>query len=124
MSHNRFGRLFLLACAAVITAIPASAEVLTLAWDANTEPQVVGYIVYIGPSSGAYNQRLDVGRVTQYALVASPGTAYCFAVSAYASGPEEGSLSAEVCTTVSGGTSNTAPTLANPGDQSSPVGQP
>src|SRR5688572_23258131 len=108
MPQTRLRRLFLLACAAVITgAIPALAETWTLAWDANAEQHVVGYVVYIGPSPGAYTERVDVGQVTQYALEASPGTAYCFAVSAYASGPEEGPRSAEICaTTGSGGTAN------------------
>ncbi len=124
MSQTRLGPIFVFACAAVIAgANPASAETLTLAWDANIEPQVIGYVVYMGPSPGAYNQRVDVGPATQFAVEASPGSAYCFAVSAYIAGSEEGPQSAEICATATARSSNTAPTLANPGDQSSPVGQ-
>jgi hypothetical protein len=106
----------------------AHADSLTLAWDQNPEPDVNGYIVYIGNAPGAYSQQIDVGMATQYVLAAAPGQQYCFAVSAYAPGPIEGERSPEVCATTGsggsggGGGSNLAPTLANPGDQSSALG--
>ena len=39
----------------------AHADTLTLAWDRNSEPEVNGYVVYIGNAPGAYSQQIDVG---------------------------------------------------------------
>lgn len=33
---------------------------LTLAWDANTEPDLAGYTIYVGEASGDYNRAYDV----------------------------------------------------------------
>ena len=120
MSQTRLGRFLLFAFTAVVTGvIPASAETLTLMWDANTEPQVMGYIVHVGSAPGSYSQHIDVGNTTQYDVITSPGERYCLSVSAYADGPLEGQTSVEVCHT---GTA--APLLTSPGDQVTPVGQP
>ena len=96
-----------------------SAETLTLAWDANADPQLSGYIVHIGSVPGSYSQHIDVGNVTQYEVTADPGQHYCFSVSAYADGPIEGQTSSEVCVN-----SNAAPSLTSPGEQVTPVGTP
>jgi hypothetical protein len=99
---------------------PAAADTINLAWDSNPEPQVVGYIVHVGTQSSTYTQHIDVGPATTWAFVSAvAGQQYCFAVSAYFAGPEEGPKSSEVC-----GFSNAPPALANPGAQSSTVGQP
>jgi hypothetical protein len=122
MFQNRLGRLFFLACAVLFAGgAAASADTLTLTWDANADA-VAGYYVYVGSSPGSYSQRIDVGNVTQYDVAAVVGQRYCFAVSAYAAGHSEGQRSNEVCTT--DGTNNTAPTLSNPGNQTIPVAQP
>jgi hypothetical protein len=97
----------------------AAADTISLMWDASPEPTVTGYIVYIGTQSGTYPQNVNVGAATSYAFTtAVPGQLYCFAVSAYAAGPVEGSKSTEVC-----GYSNQRPTLTNPGAQSATTGQ-
>jgi hypothetical protein len=76
-------------------------------------------VVYIGTQPGTYTQSVDVGPATSYSFTtAVAGQLYCFAVSAYASGPVEGPRSQEVC-----GYSNQRPTLTNPGTQSSTAGQ-
>lgn len=95
------------------------AGTLTVIWDANLDP-VSGYAVYSGLGSGAYSQRTDVGNTTSYTMSdAVAGQLYCFAVAAYVDPAVEGPRSAEIC-----GYSNQAPTLANPGNQSSTAGQP
>jgi hypothetical protein len=96
----------------------AAADNIVLAWDAETS-QVAGYIVHIGTQSGSYTQHLDVGLAISYTYPnAVAGQKYCFAVSAYSSGALEGPKSNEAC-----GYSNAPPTLQNPGNQSSTVGQ-
>jgi predicted xylose isomerase-like sugar epimerase len=88
-------------------------------WDPNPEPQVTGYVLYMGTQSGSLTQRYDMGNVTSYTVSnAVAGQLYCFAVSAYFVPTAEGPRSTQVC-----GYSNQFPTLANPGNQSSGTGQ-
>jgi hypothetical protein len=97
----------------------AAADTITLEWDPSS--QSVGYRVHVGTSSGNYTQHVDVGSATLWAFTSAvAGQRYCFAVSAYLlSSQVEGPNSAEVC-----GFSNAAPTLQNPGNRTSTVGQP
>ena len=97
----------------------ASTGTIRLMWDANTEAGIAGYIVHAGTQAGTYAQHYDVGLATTYLFSnAVLGQRYCFAVSAYFTGPVEGPKSAEVC-----GYANIAPTLASVSDQSSSAGQ-
>jgi hypothetical protein len=76
---------------------PAAAASMSLAWDSNPEPDIAGYVVHYGTSSGAYAGAVDVGKTTAYTipdLVA--GQRYYFAVSAYNTSGLAGDLSAEV----------------------------
>ena len=50
----------------------AHADTLTLAWDRNPEPEVNGYIVYIGNAPGVYTQQIDVGNTIEYVLRRHP----------------------------------------------------
>lgn len=101
------------------TARAAAADTISLMWDANPEPEIAGYVVHVGTQPGTYTQHLDVGLSTVHSFTgAVAGQQYCFAVSAYFSGPIEGPKSAEVC-----GFSNRPPTLVNPGARSSLVSQ-
>src|SRR5262245_47021984 len=89
----------------------ASADTITLMWDASPEPAVTGYMVHVGSQPGSYTQHIDVGLSTAFAFSSAvAGQQYCFAVSAYVAGPLEGPFSNEVC-----GFSNRPPTLVNPG---------
>ena len=96
----------------------AAADSITLAWDPSGE--TVGYRVHVGVVSGSYTQHYDVGSTTAFTFpTATAGQRYCFAVSAYAlSSMLEGPNSAELCAY-----SNEPPTLVNPGNRSSTVGQ-
>jgi hypothetical protein len=97
----------------------AAADTITVMWDPSSDPNVAGYIVYVGTQPGVYTQSFNVGPATSYSFTSAvPGQQYCFAVSAFAAGPLEGPKSADVC-----GYSDQYPTLANPGTQSSTVGQ-
>jgi len=60
---------------------PAS---LTLAWDASSDPDIAGYILYYGTASQTYANATNVGSSTSYTISGlSRGTTYFFAVTAY-----------------------------------------
>jgi fibronectin type 3 domain-containing protein len=65
---------------------------VTLAWDANTEPDLAGYRVHYGTASGSYTTSVDVHKVTTSSIgTLTAGQTYYFAVTAYdASGNESG----------------------------------
>ena len=63
---------------------PAIAGVITLQWDANTEGDLAGYIIYYGTASGLYDKSVDVKNVTTYTLTdLDLCTRYYVAVKAY-----------------------------------------
>ena len=75
------------------------AKDVTLEWDANTEPDLGGYIVYYGTESGSYEYSLDVGDFTSAVISGlDEDTDYYFAVSAYNLDGLSSSLSNEVST--------------------------
>ena len=74
---------------AAVLALLGSATVLhaqsaTLAWDANTEPDVSGYRLYYGTKTHTYSKTIDVGKVTTYKVAGlDVSQNYFFAVQAY-----------------------------------------
>jgi hypothetical protein len=61
-----------------------TAHAQTLTWDANTEPDITGYVVSIGNRPGTYSKNVDVGSQTSYSLTSlDPTLDYYFAVRAY-----------------------------------------
>ena len=61
-----------------------SLQSVSLAWDASPGPNVAGYRVYYGTSSGSLSQNLDAGPVTIATVPnLSNATTYFFAVTAY-----------------------------------------
>jgi hypothetical protein len=55
-----------------------------LSWNANPEPDVVGYRVYLGMAAGVYTRVTSVGDVTTYTVIDLPaGEIYFFAVTVY-----------------------------------------
>lgn len=99
---------------ASVIAHTASADTITLMWDTNPEPHVIGYMVHLGTQPGALNQHYDAGAATTWRFTnATTGQRYCFSVSAYITGKREGPRSTEVC-----GYSN-VPLLTNPGTMTS-----
>ena len=67
-----------------VTVFGAAADQIILAWDPNSEPNLGGYKLYYGLSSGNYTARVDVGNQTEHTVTGlQPGTTYYFAVKAY-----------------------------------------
>jgi VCBS repeat-containing protein len=79
----------------IVIMAPCLAEAVTLMWDRNPEPNVVGYRVYVGRVSRGYDSVLDTGNSTSAVIPTSPGITY-FAVTAYDSEGLESDYSAEV----------------------------
>lgn len=62
----------------------AQAEQVSLAWDANAEPDLGGYKLYYGTASRAYSKVINVGQSTQVTVTnLSRGMTYFFAVTAF-----------------------------------------
>ena len=92
-------------CALAPSVAGAQPQPVTIAWDANTEPGVVGYRVYVGTAPWVYSQVFDAGALTKFTFQNGvPGQRYYFAVSAYATGSLEGPRSAEVSALIGGST--------------------
>src|SRR5258708_36585659 len=76
--------LFFAAVWLLLAAGRANAGTLTLAWDANTEPDIAGYVVEYGPASAPFTLSADIGNLTTWTLAnATPGVFYSFRVVAY-----------------------------------------
>jgi hypothetical protein len=68
----------------LLFAAQANAASITLAWNANQEPQVTGYVVLVGTASGRTEQEFNVGLQTSWTFgSAAAGTTYFFRVQAY-----------------------------------------
>lgn len=117
----RFGSTALASCLiSALIALPTfvQASTLTITWDANTESNIGGYLVFFGTRSGNYDGYVDVGRATSAFMNAADSTkTYYFAVAAYSTSGLRSALSAEVSWKAA------SPSLLNPGSQTSPVGQ-
>ena len=69
----------------------------SLQWDANPEPYIAGYNVYIGEESRVYTRIIDVGPETSIPLTnLNSGVTYYFAVTAYDTNRLESAFSDEV----------------------------
>jgi hypothetical protein len=89
--------LFFTAVWLMLAAGRAAAAPLTLAWDANTEPDIAGYIVEYGPANAPFTLSADIGIQTTWTLANAPaGTSYSFRVVAYNVYGERSAASAAV----------------------------
>ena len=104
-------RRSLLALAAVLlVAVPAHAGFLGLAWNANAEANISGYIVFYGTESGNYATAVDVGNATTWSDSAlTDGQPYFFVVRAYNTDGVQSDASAELSATPSAKAQLTAP---------------
>jgi hypothetical protein len=81
---RRHNCLLVVLCALFLGIARPAAASITLAWDANTEPDIAGYIVQYGPTSAPFTVSVDVGNVTTWTFTSAvTGTAYGFQVVAY-----------------------------------------
>jgi hypothetical protein len=70
---------------------------VTLAWDPNSEPDLAGYKLYIGTSSGNYTQTRNLGLTNQYTISdLIGGPPYFFSLTAYNQIGFESGFSGEV----------------------------
>jgi hypothetical protein len=75
----------------------ATAAEVSLAWDANTEPDLDGYKIYYGLASGNYGAPVDVGNVEQHTLTGlDEGKTYYLAATAYDLDENESAFSEEL----------------------------
>ena len=89
----------LLAVAAIfsfVTGAFAETRSVSLSWDPNTEPDIAGYKVHCGTSSGVYSQFTDVSQTTASVSDLAVGIRYYFAVTAYNKAGLESGYSEEV----------------------------
>jgi len=81
-----------------------------LKWDYNNEPELVGYNIYYGKTSGMYTRRRSVGPVNRYRLDGlNNGEVYYFAITAYDSQSRESDYSDEAAIIVNEPLSSTSP---------------
>lgn len=74
-----------------------AAGAVKASWNANTEPDLAGYKIYYGLSSGNYTISINVGNVTQYTVnQLTEGLVYHFVVTAYDTAGNESAYSPEV----------------------------
>jgi hypothetical protein len=79
----------------------ANAATVTLTWDDNTEPDLAGYKIFYGTSSGNYSQSVDVGNVIQYTVTGlDEGVTYYIAAKAYDYSDNESGYSDEIVHTI------------------------
>jgi hypothetical protein len=89
--------LFIFCVLSIVFAAGGNCAQVTLAWDANSEPNIAGYKVYYGTASRVYNWFIDVGDVTTYAVTGlTDGATYYFAATAYDTTNVESTYSGEV----------------------------
>lgn len=81
-----------------------------LKWDLSTEPELIGYNIYYGKTSGMYTRRRTVGRINQYRLDGlNNNEVYYFAITAYDSQSRESDYSDEVAIIINEPLSSTSP---------------
>jgi len=72
-----------------------------LSWDPNIEPDIAGYRIYLGTSSGTYGTPIDVGNQTTHTVTGLADGTHFFAVTAYDTSGNESGFSLEVSKTIS-----------------------
>ena len=117
----RYGSTALWSCLIpALIALPtlARASTVTIAWNANAESNIGGYLVFFGTRSGSYDGYVDVRGATTAVMNAADSTkTYYFAVAAYSTSGMRSALSTEVSWNAG------SPSLLNPGSQTGTVGQ-
>ncbi len=93
--------MLLMAAFVIMPFSNAMAASVDLAWDANTEPELAGYKIYYGTSSGSYTASKDVGKTTTCTINGiDEGKTYYFVATAYDGQNNESGYSNQVSFTV------------------------
>ena len=85
-SHKRLGwvaRFAFAAASLFLSAHFADATNLRFAWNASADPNVVGYNLSYGTTSGKYTKSINAGGSTSASVGLTPGSTYYFVVTAY-----------------------------------------
>lgn len=84
--------------------VSASAANVELSWNANSEPDLLGYKIHYGDATGDYQYTIVVGNVTQYAIQGLVGgQTYHFALTAYNRNGKESGYSADTTAVIGQG---------------------
>jgi len=75
--------LLVLTASLACSCVTAFAGEVGLAWDAKTEPEIVGYRIYYGVVSTGEVRSIDVGNVTTYRVTGLDPDSYHLCVTAY-----------------------------------------
>jgi len=95
MSQKFYFLLVMFACLAGVE--KANGSNITLGWNASTSPNVAGYDVYYGTTSGIYSYKVDAGNATSVTISnLTSGVTYYFAATAYDAYGNESQFSGEV----------------------------
>ena len=79
----------------------AHSSQITVAWNANSEPDLAGYKLHYGTSSGNYSTIVDVGDSLEHTITGlKKGVAYYFAATAYDTEGNESEYSEEISYTI------------------------
>src|SRR4051812_1530169 len=103
----------------------ADASNLKFAWNASTDPNVTGYNLSYGTTSGRYSKTINAGAATSTSVSLTPGSTYYFVVTAYNSIGLQSLPSNEVSLSVSNSpptVSLTSPTTGSSFNGNSPIG--
>ncbi len=80
---------------------PGNTATLRVSWNANTETDLGGYLIYYGTEPGNYIACYDTGKVTSYGITGvKSGTTIYIAMAAYDTSQNDSALSAEQHITV------------------------
>ncbi len=103
-SSNRLVTLLILVWGLVCLPPAVHAFQLNLAWDRDSDPNISGYKLYYGNSSGTYDRSVNVGNLTNTTVAnLQDGLPYYFAVTAYTGNGLESGYSNEVAYNQSSG---------------------
>ena len=106
----------------LVCATHAQAATVTVAWDANPESDLAGYIVSWGTQTGVYTSSQDVGNVATFTVpTLQPGSTYYVAVQAYNTNGLASPYSTELTTTTPPAPVAGAPTLTAVAPNSGPT---
>lgn len=97
MTYNKFFTGLILVWMLSIIPTPVTATSLELSWNANTESDLAGYMVYYGNTSSNYTSSVDAGNVTSYKINnVTNGRTYYVTLTAYDRSGNESADSQEV----------------------------
>jgi outer membrane biosynthesis protein TonB len=125
---NLFSLLRVAGCASLLLAssfAAQGAQSVSLAWNPNADPSIVGYRYHEGTSSGNYSKSIDVGSANSATVSSlSAGQTYFFMVTSYNASAQESAASNQVSFTASPSPTPTPAPTPTPKPTPSPTPKP